>query len=507
MPLGTEKTSLFGAAGGAGGLSPGGNYLGDGSDGDVTISSNTELTVLNKSGSYDGDMIVKNYTSLTIDSGITLQPDQACRGMLIYVQGDCTINGTLRITQSPISDSTAAAGGANADPTATGGSDSSAVSSTGLRYPVKTSGGSDTLAAADFAGCGNAAVAAVANQTAISSNGDILKIEREGGAGGVGFTDPSGGPPQGAAGIHGTAGTTGGTTISSGGGGTGSPDNGTVGSGGKGSCFAGGAGSGGGHGGTSSSVTNHGGSAGTAGQCGACFVDGVMIELPDGSHKNISQIEEGDLVKTENGSERVGKPWSGPIEDRRLFGFNGEKPFVTGQHPFMTQDGWKHCFEIERGDTLYRNGKGEVKVESIDYEEVPEDTLIYNFHVHDDPSYYANDYLVHNKGNSGGGAGNPSGAGCGVGTKPSEGVGGLIFMVVGGDLTVASGATISAQGTNGGNCSGCGAGGGGSSGGGNIMLAHVGSYTNSGTVSAAGGTGIRRGGNGGAGGVHNITIT
>ena len=80
-------------------------------------------------------------------------------------------------------------------------------------------------------------------------------------------------------------------------------------------------------------------------------------------------------------------------------------------------------------------------------------------------------------------------------------------MVVGGDLTVASGAYISAKGTNGGNCSGCGAGGGGSSGGGNIMLAHVGSYTNSGTVSAAGGTGIRRGGNGGAGGVHNIAIT
>ena len=197
MPIGAGILGMFGP-GADSSKSAGGNYLGDGSDGDVTISSNTELTVLNTDGDYDGDMIVKNYTSLTIDSGITLQPDQSCRGMLVYVQGDCTINGTLRVQGGTIS-SDAAAGGANADPTASGGSDSSAVSSTGLRYPVKTSGGSDTLAAADFAGCGNAAVAAVANQTAISSNGDILKIEREGGAGGVGFTDPAGGPPQGAA--------------------------------------------------------------------------------------------------------------------------------------------------------------------------------------------------------------------------------------------------------------------------------------------------------------------
>lgn len=506
MPLGAGILGMFGP-GADSSKSAGGNYLGDGSDGDVTISSDTELTVLNKNGDYDGDMIVKQYEALTIDSSITLQPDQACRGMFIYVQGDCTINGNLRMNGAVISDSSKPGGGANADPTASGGSDSSAVSSTGLRYPVITSGGSDTLAAADFAGCGDAAVAAVANQAAISSNGDILKIEREGGAGGVGFTDPSGGPPQGAAGIFGTDGATGATTISSGGGGTGSPDAGTVGSGGKGSCFAGGAGSGGGHGGTSSSVTNHGGSAGTSGQCGACFVDGVMVELADGSYKNISKIEEGDLVKTDKGSSEVGKPWSGPIEDQRLFGFNGEKPFVTGKHPFMTQDGWKHCFQIEQGDTLYRNGKGEVKVESIDYEEVPEDTLIYNFHVHKDSTYYANDYLVHNKGNSGGGAGNPKAAGCGIGTPASQGCGGLIFMVVGGDLTIASGATVNANGSNGGNCSGCGAGGGGCSAGGNIMIGYVGTLSNSGTISSTGGVGIRRGGDGGDGGVHTIAIT
>ena len=51
----------------------------------ATISSNTELTVANKSGSNDGDMIVKQYASLTINGGVTLSTDNGCKGLLIYV--------------------------------------------------------------------------------------------------------------------------------------------------------------------------------------------------------------------------------------------------------------------------------------------------------------------------------------------------------------------------------------------------------------------------------------
>ena len=49
-------------------------------------------------------------------------------------------------------------------------SDDSAVSADGLRLPMFTETGNDTLSSADFAGCGNAAVAAVANQKSIHNN-------------------------------------------------------------------------------------------------------------------------------------------------------------------------------------------------------------------------------------------------------------------------------------------------------------------------------------------------
>ena len=55
MPLGASKSALL-AMGGAGG----GNYYGDGSDGALTTTGDVTYTVLNKSGSYDGDMVGTN---------------------------------------------------------------------------------------------------------------------------------------------------------------------------------------------------------------------------------------------------------------------------------------------------------------------------------------------------------------------------------------------------------------------------------------------------------------
>ena len=86
------------------GLSSYGNYFGTGADGDCTISSSAQISSstspagLNNISKENGDIIVKNFKSLTINSGIVFTPLRACRGMVIYCTGNLTINGTISMT-------------------------------------------------------------------------------------------------------------------------------------------------------------------------------------------------------------------------------------------------------------------------------------------------------------------------------------------------------------------------------------------------------------------------
>ena len=207
MPFISSTRGSYGAQGrfGRGASS---NFFGNGSDGAAVIASNTNLTVLNKVGSYDGDMVVRQYSSLTVNSGATLTTDQPCRGLVIYVDGDCTINGTLSMD----------ARGANANPTTSGASDANAVSANGLQIPFITSTGNQTLTSSSalFNGCGTAARTVIANQKSISGNGTILTLVRQGANGGSGGGSGSGWKP-GASGSNGSTGQSGG-----GGGGRGS---------------------------------------------------------------------------------------------------------------------------------------------------------------------------------------------------------------------------------------------------------------------------------------------
>ncbi len=217
--------------------------------------ANVTYTVPNKNGSYDGDMVVKQYTSMIIDAGDTVTVDQPCRGLMILVQGDCTINGTL----------TMKAKGAYANPTSSGGSDSNSVDTNGLRLPFLTTGGSDTLTAANtlFNGCGTTARSVVANFKTIGGGtaGTILQISRTGN----GDTDNSDDTGHTANSIaeHGSTGTN-----HTGGGGQGSGgyqnSSGQAGIGRSGTCFGGGSGGGGGNDDSSSAkdATAYGGPGG-----------------------------------------------------------------------------------------------------------------------------------------------------------------------------------------------------------------------------------------------------
>ncbi len=230
------------------GITDNANYWGDSSDGALTTSGNVTFTPTNINGSYDADMVVKQYSSLTVSAGHTMTVSQPCRGMFIYVAGDCEIAGTLSMSKK----------GAAADPTASGGSDSNAVGASGLQIGLRTASGSTSFTndGTGFNGSGTGIRTAIANQSNLSSNGVVFSIPRDGGAGG------DWGPPS-ADSV--TDGVIGGTVANgTGGGSTGSGSwsasqtstSGNYANGGKGGCFGGGSGGGGmsGSGGNSAAV-------------------------------------------------------------------------------------------------------------------------------------------------------------------------------------------------------------------------------------------------------------
>jgi hypothetical protein len=203
-----------------------------------------EFNVANQVGLYDGDMAVANFAELSIDSNVTLTTERPCRGLLVYVAGNCTINGALSMTSR----------GAFADPTSASGA--GAVSSTGIRLAVKKTGITDSLTS-DFTGTGTASIAAVANQTSISGDGKIITVSR---AGATGATGVSGGNTAGAQGTDGSIGQSGG-----GGGGSNGGNPSTNGNAASGTCFSGGSGGGAGYDNAGGAAVSNGGAGGTGG--------------------------------------------------------------------------------------------------------------------------------------------------------------------------------------------------------------------------------------------------
>ena len=342
------------------------------------------LTVPNKNGSYDGDYVIKHYTTLTVSSGNTLTTDQPCKGMFIYVQGDCTINGTISMRGR----------GAAANP-------DSYLNSAGIKYPVLHASTTATLSAADFTGCGTAITTAVANQPGPSGNGKIINIPKRGNSGGAaisaGISSQNSGNTGSAASV--SDGST--VTVYLAGGGSGGEysDNN--------SCN-----------GNTTVVTGRGGNA-TA-FSGGCGGGGKM------SGVGVSNANATD--GSDNGGEG-GHGGNGHCGGPHLTAGGVGNPGGYTQYQSQSQGGFTR--DYQRVDT---------------------------------------------------------------------GTGGVVWLVVGGNLTIGSSGAIDVRGTDNtyqsSNVYGAGAG----SGGGAAILLYRGSYTNSGSIQTTGGGGSSGQGNGGAGG-------
>ena len=188
------------------------NYWGSGADGAAVLSANTSYTSV-----QDGDVVVKNYTSLTINSGVTVTTSLRCKGLVIYVNGNCTINGTLTMT----------ARGAYVNPTTAG------VAAGGIQFLRK--GGSGTYTGSNVSGCGAALISAESNQAGTTANGTMYSIPLTGAAGGVATSASAYNGNNGTAGSNGQTG-------GGGSGGAGNKGDGATGYGTAGTCFSGGSG-------------------------------------------------------------------------------------------------------------------------------------------------------------------------------------------------------------------------------------------------------------------------
>lgn len=103
---------------------------------------------------------------------------------------------------------------------------------------------------------------------------------------------------------------------------------------------------------TASGQTGGGGGGGGGGA--SCFTPDTRVVMSDGRLKAIEDIRIGDVVLGRDGAhnvvtgvERV------TLGSRLLYGFDGGPLFVTAEHPFMTDAGWK---SIDPSATAAENG-------------------------------------------------------------------------------------------------------------------------------------------------------
>ena len=145
---------------------------------------------------------------------------------------------------------------------------------------------------------------------------------------------------------------------------------------------------------------------------GTCFIGSCKIKMFDGTEKRIDQVIEGDIVLNDKGtSSTVAVAQRHEDFHDKIYGFNGEDPFVTAEHPLLVEgDKWKSIdptwfpeefshdierFQLEVGDKLIVGEDKEVKVvTSIDEHKL--EGAVYSLELDVVHTYYVNGYVAHN---------------------------------------------------------------------------------------------------------------
>lgn len=146
--------------------------------------------------------------------------------------------------------------------------------------------------------------------------------------------------------------------------------------------------------------------------CNSCFTAGSEVLMSDGAIKFIEDVQEGDRVVSISGVyNTVIKPIRTVLGDRKLVSINCGKPFITEDHPIMTEEGFKsfnYCRSLHRyphvkvngelgvGEKIRTTGEYE-KLHTFDLIEGDKTLPLYNLELDGDHTYFVEGYGVHNK--------------------------------------------------------------------------------------------------------------
>lgn len=144
----------------------------------------------------------------------------------------------------------------------------------------------------------------------------------------------------------------------------------------------------------------------------SCFIAGTQVLLTNGDPKSIELIEGKEWLVGHDGchNQVLGVEIT-VLGNRALFAINESDYFVTAEHPFMTLDGWKSIdpqatleenseLEVGRlsvGDVLVKSNDQRMTIHVINRQSASAKTLVYNLLLSGNNSYFADDFLVHNK--------------------------------------------------------------------------------------------------------------
>lgn len=154
----------------------------------------------------------------------------------------------------------------------------------------------------------------------------------------------------------------------------------------------------------------------------SCFTASTKVRMADETLKPISEVKIGEQVIGEYGQiNNVIGIETPDLGARYLFSLNNGPFFVTAEHPFKTLNGWK-SFDpamtdhetpnlVSRkpmvlGDVLLRYNNDLEMLNDYQLKNDDKKMKVYNLLLDGNNTYFANDYLVHNK-PGGGGAGGP----------------------------------------------------------------------------------------------------